>query len=98
VCPEQLTARRNSPRQRTGAGATVITKRTATDGERWRSSLVARAERESEGPRLRAQMRKGRWASRARGSKGAQARGRGRECTDVGASTVGDRGREVGDD
>ena len=29
-----------------GCGATVITEWTAADGERWRSSLVARAERE----------------------------------------------------
>jgi hypothetical protein len=36
------------------------------------------SEREGEGVWLRAQMREGRWARRARGSKGAQARGRGR--------------------
>jgi hypothetical protein len=49
------------------------------------------------GVRLRAQVSEGRWASRARGSKGARARGRGGERTDVGASTTGDRGREVSD-
>jgi hypothetical protein len=38
----------------------------------------AQSEREGEGVRLRAQVIEGRWESRARGSKGAWVRGRGR--------------------
>jgi hypothetical protein len=43
-------------------------------------------------------MSKGRWASKARGSKGAQARGRGWRTRERGRPPLGDRGREVGDD
>jgi hypothetical protein len=42
------------------------------------------SEREGEGARQRAQMREGRWASRARGSKGARGLGRGRRTRDRG--------------
>jgi hypothetical protein len=62
--------------------STATVERVADVGGRWRSSLVTRAERErereGEGVWLRAQVSEGRWASRARGSKGTQARGRGR--------------------
>jgi hypothetical protein len=59
--------------------ATVTVERAATDGGWWWSSLLtwAEREREGEGVQLRAQMSEGRWVSRARGSKGARARGRG---------------------
>jgi hypothetical protein len=42
------------------------------------------SEREGEGARQRAQMREGRWASRARGSKGARRLGRGWSTRDRG--------------
>jgi hypothetical protein len=46
----------------------------------------------------RAQMSEGRWASRARGSKGARVRGRGRRTRGCGRVHGGDRGREVEDE
>jgi hypothetical protein len=55
----------------TARSSTVTVERAANVGGRWRA-LVARAEREDEGVRLRAQVSEGRWASRARGSKGAR--------------------------
>jgi hypothetical protein len=42
-------------------------------------------------------MREGRWASRARGSNGARGSDMAGERVVVGASTAGDRGREVRD-
>jgi hypothetical protein len=58
--------------------ATVTAERAAVDGGWWRSSLHAWAEREGERVWQGAQMSEGRWASRARGLKGARTRGRGR--------------------
>jgi hypothetical protein len=63
------------------AGSSTVTVERAVDvGGWWRGSGRARRVRERAGGgfRLRAQVSEGRWASRARGSKGAQARGRGR--------------------
>jgi hypothetical protein len=58
----------------------VAEEQAAVDGGRWWSSLHAWVEREREGERVwqRAQMREERWASMARGSKGARGRERGR--------------------
>ena len=55
-----------------------------------RVSVRSRNESEREGERVgqRVQMREGRWASRARGSKGARGRGRGRVH---GGEIVGER-------
>ena len=78
---------------------TVIAERAAADGEQWRSSLFVRAERE----RGRGGLAEG---ASERGEVGEQGtglkRGTGRgdvsgERADVGASTAGDRGREVRD-
>jgi hypothetical protein len=55
------------------------------------------SEREGEGVWLRAQVSEGRWASTARGSKGARARGRGQRTRGRGRVQGGDRGREVRD-
>jgi hypothetical protein len=62
------------------------------------AGLLLRAQSEREGVvvRLRAQVSEGRWASRARSSKGA--RGRGQRTRGRGASKARDRGREVRDD
>jgi hypothetical protein len=58
-------------------------------------SLRGQSEREGEGAGQRAQMGEGRWASRARGSKGAQAHGCGRRSRGRGrvhgGETVGER-------
>jgi hypothetical protein len=59
-------------------GATATTEQAVDVGGRWQSSRFAWAEREREGAGQRAQMGEGRWASRARGSKGARGLGRGR--------------------
>jgi hypothetical protein len=78
-CPEQLTARRNSPWHGTGRGRDDgrITGSCRRGAVAELSARVGRT-REGEGVWQRAQMREGRWASRARGSKGARAQGRGR--------------------
>jgi hypothetical protein len=57
-----------------------------------------RSEREGEGAGQRAQMGEGRWVSRARGSKGRGSSDVAGERAVVGASTAGDRGRDVRDD
>jgi hypothetical protein len=80
-CPEQLTVRWSSPWHWTGHGHDGG-RRTSSGRRRAVAELpacVGRArEREGERVRQRAQMREGRWASRARGSKGARAHRRGR--------------------
>jgi hypothetical protein len=62
------------------AGSSTATVERAADvGGRWRGSGRARRARErARGVRLRAQVSEGRWASKARGSNGARAQGRGR--------------------
>jgi hypothetical protein len=98
-CPEQLTVRQSSPLHWTGCGRDGGHR--IGSSRRWAvAELPARVGREREGERIwqRAQMREGRWASRARGSKGARGRRRGGERADVCASTAGDRGREVEDE
>ena len=84
-CPELLTTRRNSLRQRTRRRPSV-----SGGGAAW---LRAQGER----ARLRAQMSRGKWASGVRALKG---RGRAEvvgKRADVGASTTGVRGQEVRD-
>jgi hypothetical protein len=78
-CPEQLIARRNSPWHGTGRGRDDGC-RTGSCRRGAVAELSARVgrTREGEGVWQMAQMREGRWASRARGSKGARAQGRGR--------------------
>jgi hypothetical protein len=70
-CSKQLTVRRSSPWHWTGAA-----EQAAGGG----GALYTRGQSESEGERVwqRAQMGEGRWASSARGSKGARGLGRGR--------------------
>jgi hypothetical protein len=75
--------------------------RRTVDSRRWAVAELSgrtQSEREGERVRLRAQVSGGRLVSRARGSKGARTREGGRRSCVVGASTVGDRGREVGDE
>jgi hypothetical protein len=81
--------------------ATVTAERASVDGGGG-GALWSRvqSEREGEGVWLRVQMSEGRWASRARGSKGARARGHCRRTRGRGRvrdrEIVG-RGREVRD-
>jgi hypothetical protein len=73
-------------------------RRRSAAGDRRALCTRGQSEREGEGARKRAQMGEGRWASRARGSKGARVSDVAGECAVVGTSTAGDRGREVRDD
>jgi hypothetical protein len=79
-CPEQLTVWRSSPWHWTGHGrdgghGIGIGRRRAVAEL---PARVGQSEREGERVGQRAQMREERWASRARGSKGEWAHGRGR--------------------
>jgi hypothetical protein len=58
----------------------------------------AQSEREGERVRLRVQVSRGRWASRARGSKGARTCGGGRRSRGRGRVHCGGHWREVGDE
>jgi hypothetical protein len=98
-CPEQLTVRRSSPWHWTGHGRDDG-HGTSSGRRRAVAELpvgVGRA-REGESDGQRAQMREGRWASRARGSKGVRvARTWPENARSWARPRRGDRGREVRD-
>jgi hypothetical protein len=85
-CPEKLTARRSSPWHLIGRGCNGGHR--IGGGRRWAVAEIlgsrGPSERESERAGQRAQMEEGRWASRARGSKGARGLGRGRRTRGCG--------------